>query len=245
MCAMGRIVGLGLLAAAALFAQEKQAPDKSREDLILLGDTATRTEAEWSALAQGLESKVARLLPCDMKVRAAIGEVSRASEVRLTALAQYLRAAEQKAKDNSAGARSLISNQEAFTAILNTERAEVAGERAAIEGQLLDLGESARQRTQLAETQKVLAGIAAMARQREARTLEQAERSATLAASLRDLDQSYQKEQAALAKELSALTTETAHWIEYYGARLERAQTECVITEAGAAKGPTSRGKKR
>jgi len=241
MGAMSRVVGLCLLTAAVLTAQEKPTVD-----LALLRDAATKKETEWSALAQGLESKIARMLPCDVKVRGAISEVSRASEARLTSLAQYLRSASQKATDNSVQTRLLISGQDAFTVVLNTERAEVAGELAAVQGQLLDLGESAKQRIQLEQAQKVLAGIAAMTRQREMRAAELAAWGAELAASLHELDENYQKEQAAFEKELNALTAETARWTEYYAARLDRAQTECVITnDTGTPDAPASRGKRR
>jgi hypothetical protein len=229
---MGRIAGLWLLTAAALMAQEKSA-----NGLASFRDAAIQRAAEWDTLSQGLGRKIARLLPCDLRVRGAIEEVSRASEVRLAALMQYLRAAAEKAKDNSAGTRMVISDQEAFTAVLNTEEAEATAERAGIEGQLLDLGESAKQRAQLAQAQKALAGIAEQARQRATQVQELAGRSTTLAASLGELDRSYQKEQAALENEINALTAETAHWGEYYAARLVRAQTECSLTnDTGASR---------
>jgi hypothetical protein len=232
---------LGLSIAGMLAAQEKPA-----DSLALLRDAAITRAAEWDTLSQAMESKIARLLPCDTRVRSDIDEVSRASEARLTSLMQYLRAAEQRAADSAAAAEILISSQEARAAALTSERSEADGERAAIEGQLLDLGESAKQRSQFAQAQKTLAGIATLARQRVAQAQEEAGRSTALAASLRQLGRSYQNEQAALQAELNVLAAEAARWTEYYTARLDRAQTECAITNGTRTSAPrSSQGKNR
>ncbi len=231
----GRILGLGLSIAGMLAAQEKPA-----DSLALLRDAATARAAEWDTLSQAMEGKIARLLPCDARVRGDIDEVSRASEARLTSLMQYLRAAEQRAADHAAAAEILISSQQAQAAVLTTERSEADGERAAIEGQLFDLGESAKQRSQLAQAQKTLAGIATLAGQRVAQAQEEAGRSTALAASLRQLARSYQNEQAALQAELNALAAEAARWAEYYTARLDRAQTECAVTDGTGTSAPRS-----
>jgi hypothetical protein len=240
MGSMGRTAMLWLLSAASLIGQEKPG-----DTLAPLRDLAAKRAADWDALAQGLDGRIARLLPCDPRVRGAIDEVSRASEARLASLMEYLRAAAQKATDDSSATRLLIPNQEAFAAVLNTEHAEADAERAGIEAQLLDLGESAKQRTRLEEAQRALADIAGMARQRTLQVLEQAGRSAALTASLLALDQSYQNEQAALQSELEASSLESARWNEYYAARIERAQTECAITGGAGAPDPRSPQRKK
>ncbi len=139
----------------------------------------------------------------------------------------------------------MIVNQDAFATVLNTEGAEANAERAGIEGQLLDLGESAKQRTQLEDAQKELADIAGMARQRTTRVKELADRNASLAASLGELDQGYQKKQSILQKDLDAWAVEAARWGEYYAARIERAQTECTITNGTGAADPHSSQRKK
>ena len=58
-----------------------------------LRDKAEKSAAAWQTLADGLDARTSRLLPCDSKMKAAIDEVSRASEARMTALLEYLREA--------------------------------------------------------------------------------------------------------------------------------------------------------
>ena len=58
-----------------------------------LRQTADKAAADWESLAKGLEQKIATLLPCDPKSRAAVEEVSHASDARLSALSAYLKAA--------------------------------------------------------------------------------------------------------------------------------------------------------
>jgi len=241
---VGRIVSICLLCAAGLSAQETPAQGKPDDALAPLQTAAETRTAEWDTLARGLEAKVARLLPCDLRVRGAIEEVSRASQARFAALAQYLQVAEAKAKAGAAEAAMVLSEQEAFAAALSTERTESAEERDVIEGQLLDLGESVKQRAQLEEAQKALAEVAGFARQRATRTAEQADKTGTFILSLRELNDDYQKTVAALGEEISGVAAESARWNEYYAARLNRAQTECAITDAEPAPRPAP-GKKQ
>src|SRR5580698_10448165 len=74
--------------------------------LASLTQTARRTTEDWEKLAQGLETSISGLLPCDPKGPAAITEVSRASDIRLAALADYLQAAAEQALRDSNAAKA-------------------------------------------------------------------------------------------------------------------------------------------
>src|SRR5579862_4783440 len=74
----------GLAAAGALFAQ-----DSTANSLATLQENAAKQTMEWSMLATNLELRVARLLPCDARVRTSVEEVSRASDARTVALTTY------------------------------------------------------------------------------------------------------------------------------------------------------------
>jgi len=230
-----RIVSLGIWTAVSLMAQ--QTPQ-----LPGLQQAADKAAADWQELAKGLEVKVARMLPCDPRVRTSIEEVSRASEARFAALGQYLTAAAAQAKDDSAMVKSLLANQEEMTSQLAAEQAQLEQERAGIEIQLADLSESAKRRQGLDDWLKTLTSIVAMTRQRAIEAEQQAARSQELAALLRNMNVSAEAREGALSAEASELNAETGGWRDYYAARLARAQTECVVTGQGRAPGP---GKKQ
>ena len=146
-----------------------------------LRQTADKTAADWDTLAKGLEPKIARLLPCDPDSRAAVEEVSHASDARLAALAAYLKAAAAKAKMDTEAAKRVLAAQAALAGGWNTERTEADQQGAAIEAQVADLKESMRKRGSLAGAEQVLAEIARMVKER-------ASKSADLAAR-KDVDQ--------------------------------------------------------
>ena len=231
-----RIARLWILSAAVLavpqtvLAQQTPAPR-----LLALQQAADKTAADWDTLAKGMEARVARLLPCDPRVRNAIDEVSRASELRFAALGQYLAAAAAKATEDSATVKGLLAGAEERAAQLSAEPAQVEQERAALEAQLANLGESAKPRPGLEDPLKTLTSIAAMVRQRVTQTQEQAARSQELVDLLRNLSAAAAAREGALAGEITTLTPETAHWREYYAARQVRAQTECSVI--GGAQG--------
>jgi hypothetical protein len=220
-----RILSLWIVSAGLLAAQEKSA-----DTLAALRQAAGNKTAEWEALAKGLETKIARLLPCDPRMRADIEEVSRASDARLAALRQYLQAAADKAKDDVETVKSLTASQEELAAQMSAEPSEATQERAGIEGQLADLRESAKRNAALEEALKLLASLAAMPDQRAVQAQEWAKRADALLELLRSLDVAAQAREGALRKEALVLDTEIMRWREYYTARLVRAQTECSIT---------------
>ena len=234
-----RFLALSILGAAALAAQ-----DQAAGTLSTLQQTAEKRAAEWDALARGLDAKISRMLPCDPRVRTTIDEVTRASQTWLAAYSQYLAAAANRARDDADGLKSVSDAQASFAAQLASERAETDQERAGIEGQMAALGESAKRRTALAESQKTLAGIADLTQRRGEQAQQVAARSDSLKASLADLGAAYQARAAALQNQGTALDSEFARWRDYYTARLARADTECAVTNpTGARRAP--QGKKR
>ena len=201
----------------------------AQDSLTALRQTADKAAADWDAYAKGLESRIARLLPCDPNSRAAVEEVSHASEARLSALAAYLKAAGAKAKDDTESAKQVLAAQAALAGGWNTERTEAEQQRAAIEAQVADLKESMRKRGALAGAEQVLAEIARMVKERASKSADLGARKDVINALLGDLVVAYQDRQTALEKEAAQLDVETARWSAYYTARLARAATECTI----------------
>lgn len=222
---------LFLAAAASAPAQEKPV-----DSLDGLRQAADKAAAAWESLAKGLEQKIATLLPCDPKSRAAVEEVSRASDARLSALTAYLRAAAGKAKYDTEAAKRVLAAQAALAGGWATERAEADQDHTAIEAQVADLKESMRKRGSLAGAENVLIEIASMAKERAAKAEQQAGRRESIQALLGDLVIACQDRQSALESESAALDTEAAKWNAYYTARVSRAITECTIINPGATR---------
>lgn len=206
------------------------------DPLSALRRTADKTQADWEALAKGLEPKIATMLPCDPKYKAAVEEVSHASELRLTALSTYLKAAAAEAKADTDAAKNVLAAEAAAAGAWNTERTEADQEREAIEKQAVELKESMRKRASLADAKQVLVEIANTVKQRSGKADALAGRRDTINALLGDLVTAYQARQTALEKEATALEAEKQRWSGYYSARLARAVMECAIINAPARK---------
>lgn len=210
------------------------APFASGEDtLAALREKADKTSATWEALAKGLETKIARLLPCDPSSRAAVEEVTRASDARLLAQSAYLKAAATQAKSDTDAAKRVLAAQAALAGGWNTERAEADQERTAIEALVADLKESMRKRGALVEAEKVLVELAKMVNDRSVKSEEQASGGGTITGMIGDLVIAYQDRQTAFQNEVALLDAESVKWTSYYTARLARAATECSITNPG------------
>lgn len=220
---MIRAVPLFLLLAAQF------ARAQSADAIAALRETADKASTNWDALAKSLEPRIARLLPCDPNSRAAVEEVSHASDARLSALSAYLKAAAARAKDDTEAAKRVLAAQAALAGGWNTERAEAEQENVAIDAQLADLKESMRKRATLAGAEQVLVEIARMVKERGAKSSDQAARKDALNAALGDLVVAYQDRQTALENESAQLDAEAAKWSAYYAARLSRSALECAI----------------
>jgi hypothetical protein len=204
-----------------------------------LRQIAETKSAEWETLAKALDAKIARMLPCDSRVKSAITEVSRASEARLAALGEAMKAAVDRAAADSEHARLAVADEEGRRRESAAERVDSGQERAAVEGQLADLTESAKRRPAFEEARQKLAGLATQVTQRASDREDAVKLETLLDASLRELLVASEAREQALRKEQAALTLEASRWSEYYAARLARAQTECTITN------PTSTPKTR
>ncbi len=217
-------------------AQPLPAQEKPAGPLDVLRQAADKASSDWEALAKGLEQKIATLLPCDPKSRAAVEEVSHASDVRQSAFSAYLKASAAKAKADTDAAKRVLAAQAALSGGWNTERAEADQDRTSVEAQVADLKESMRKRGSLSGAENVLIEIANMIKQRAAKAESQASRRDLINATLGDLVIAYQDRQTALENELSLLDAETARWNSYYTARVARAITECSIINPGTAR---------
>lgn len=199
------------------------------DPLDSLRQTADKAAADWAALAKGLDQKIETLLPCDPKSRAAVEEVSRASDVRLSALSAYLKTSAAAARADTDAAKRVLAAQAALSGGWNTESAEADQQRAAIEARVSDLKESMRKRGSLAGAEKVLTEIAAMLKERAAKSADLASHKDSINAMLGELVVAYQNRQTAIENESALLDAETAKWKAYYAARVSRAITECTI----------------
>jgi hypothetical protein len=205
-------------------------------DLAALEQTAQKRGLEWEALAKDMNDRVARILPCDPRALAAVNEVSQASEARLAALADYLRAVSSQAFAETAAARSLLSAEEKRAVETSLERADAGQEQTAVDTQSDALALSVKQRTSLEVPQKLLGQIAEMIRQRATSTEQQAAGADAAVALLRDLVAKFEARDVALREEFAASEAERARWNGYYAARRARAQIECSITQIGATR---------
>lgn len=227
---MKRAAWLSLILCAASPAQ-----NSATADLAALEETAQKRHAEWESQARTMEERLARILPCDARSAAAITEVSRLSEARLAALADYLRAASSKAFAETAAARALLSAEERRAPELSRERADAGQEQTAVDIQSDALARSVNQRSALQDPQKLLEQIAALIRQRSAAAEQQAGAADKSIAMLRDLVTKFEARDAALRDESAAFEAERTRWSGYYSARQARAQTECSITQGVGA----------
>jgi hypothetical protein len=196
-----------------------------------LQQAAEKQTAEWQTLAKGLELRIARMLPCDPRVKDAIEEVSRASEARLAALARYLQDAAAGAKRQSDAAEAALAAEQTGAREMEIETAEAEQDGIAIDGQLADLTDSVKAKPDVEGARAKLEAIAGMVRQRLPDTKAQAARNAALTAALGDAAAAFQVRQKAIETEVTALAVETSRWSDYYATRLARSQTECSITQ--------------
>ena len=157
---MVRIGFLCIFTAVAVVAQDKPAQDKPAGLFPTLQQNVDKRTGEWESLANGLEARIGRLLPCDPRVRSAIDEVSRASEGRIVALTEYWLAVSAASKNQTEAVRRLLAQEESSAADRKTDLADAEQERVAVNAQLTDLGESAKRLPSLAAAQKALEGLA-------------------------------------------------------------------------------------
>jgi hypothetical protein len=236
---MLRVLVTGLIAAALAGAQSRPP-----NPLLALRDKAEKSAAAWQALAGTLEARVTRMLPCDPKLKAAIDEVSRVSDVRMAALVEYLRTASARAGEDVAAARKLASDVAELDAQIAVEANDIGQVRAALAVQMSDLGEGAKRRASLVEPWRALQEMSKAPKLGADEGIGASK--AGLGEALTEVVTAAQARQVALQAEQDAAVAEAARWSAYYAARLARTQTECQITR-GAAPPPVKKnaGKKQ
>ena len=237
---MARIGFLCMFAAVAVVAQDKAAQDKPTGLFPTLQQNAEKRTSEWDTLANNLEGRIGRLLPCDPRVRSAIDEVSRASEARIVALTEYWLAVSAASKTQTEAVRRLLSQEETSATDRKTDQADAEQERVAVNAQLTDLGESAKRLPSLAAAQKALEGLAQSSAKMAALAAERGQSADRLGQELRDLLTATQARQAAIENAMKALAAEGLRWSGYYSSRQARAQTECTITNPGGGAAPAT-----
>ena len=217
-----------LLGAAALVAAQERPTSAPSE----AAQTAEKRANEWSILASSLEQRIARMLPCDARVRTAIDAVARASEARFTALNAYWQEVAKMSGSQAETARKLMAENEARIADWKADRTDSEQEQTRLGAQTADVRGGARQQAALGDAVRVLSGISqnAAAATKQAATREDA--SAKLDVNLQELITATESRQTAIENELKALATESSRWTAYYAARTTRAQMECSITGA-------------
>ena len=229
---MKRAAWLSLLWCSASLAQTP--------DLTALEQTAQARQAEWETQAKSLEERLGRILPCDARSTGAIAEVRGLSDARLAALSDYMRAVSAKAFAETASARNLLIAEERRSIEAVRERADAGQEQTAVDIQSDGLLQSINQRSSLADAQKLLEQITALIRQRLTESERQANAAEKMIPLLRDLVAKFEARDAALQNESAAFEAERTRWSGYYSARQARAQTECSITQIGAAQNPAA-----
>ena len=224
----GLILAAGISPIAAP-AQQQAAPETNLDKLT----------SEWYALANSLEGRVTRMLPCDPRVRTAIDEVSRASSARTAALNGYWQSRSAQSKAQVEVLHKLQSSLIDDPAEWKTDAVDAQQEQAAAEGMAAELAASATRRpalsaavTPLNVVNRQSADLAKLAADRESS-------GAALSPAILDVLAAAEARQTAIEAAQKTAAAESARWTAYYANRLARAQTECAIT--GQAPRPAPR----
>lgn len=211
-------------------AQEASAPPA----LAGLEQTVQARTAEWNKLSQSLEPSIIKLLPCDPKVTTSIAEVTRASDARITSIRAYLEAAIRQAALQTDSAKQVLVSAQGLGVNLASEKSDLAPERAALGGQIVNLIQGGKQQAAFAAPEDTLKQILAVEQQRTDAVDSAMSHTGTAAAALGEQIAQLQARQDALNGVQTAFEAEANRWNAYYSARLARAQTECTITRGPA-----------
>jgi hypothetical protein len=198
-----------------------------------LEQSAAKAQAQWFGLASVLDTRLTRLLPCDVAVTLAIEDTHRASTGRLAALSNYAKAVVEQASEDVAMARQIQRSEAAYVANMAAERTDTEQERAGIESQINNLAESVRRRVSLTAASDELKALEASVRDRANLVVNNASVAEAALPRFESLAVALEKREAALRKQVSALDDERAKWNGYYTARLARARVECSSTGTG------------
>ena len=214
------------------------AQDTGAKSLSALQDAAAKRTAEWNTLTIGLELRLARLLPCDPRVRTAVDEVGRAADNRTVALTSYWNMVSIQSKAQVEAIRGLLTLEQQRAEDWANDKTETEQEVAATSGQAAALKTSLQQVPALANPQKSLESLAETNQMLAGQARERETNGGLLVDELRDLLKASQARQSAIDEQLKSVSAEGQRWSAYYAARQARAQIECVIINPAAATAP-------
>lgn len=225
---------VSVFAAAALLGIPQQGPPASSSasgnNLDDLRRTAERTAAEWASLNRQLEPNLARLLPCDTRIKNYLNGVSRASEARLQAWTRYLQAWLARSRQEADQTRQLLADRQARLVELEAEGSEAGRYITALESQRDALAQNASGLPALKDALQALDQAIEIDRRWAAALSDQHSHLDALEPALKEAAAVFSRRVQALEHELALAQAETVKWRAYYQARLARAQTECAIT---------------
>ena len=226
------------LAACCAAAGALHAQDAGANSLPALQDAAAKRTAEWNTLTLGLELRLARMLPCDPRVRTAVDEVGRAADTRTVALTSYWNMVSLQSKAQVEAIRGLLTLEQQRAEDWATDKTEAEQEVAATSAQAAALKASLQQVPALANPQKSLESLVESNQMLAAQARERETNGGLLVDELRDLLKASQTRQSAIEGQVKSVSEEGQRWSAYYAARQARAQIECVIINPAAATAP-------
>ena len=212
-----------------------RAQDAGANSLSALQAAASKRTTEWTTLTTGLELRLARLLPCDPRVRTSLEEVARASDNRTVALTSYWNMVSIQSKAQLEAIRGLLAREEERGEEWSKDKTETEKELAATTAQAAALKASTQRVPALASPQKSLESIAGTDRLLAGQAQERETNGSQLVDDLRDLLKAAQARQSDLDEQLKSVSAEGQRWSAYYAARQARAQIECFIINPAAA----------
>jgi hypothetical protein len=222
----------------ALLASPACGQDQSPAAISDLAQIVDKKNADWSALTASLEPRLARFLPCDARVKTAVEEVSRASDVRFAAMSAYWQEIERQSKEQAQTATALAGENDGRLALWSEERADSEKARAVLEDHAADLQVSVKGMAALTAASRNLDDILRNSESITRQSLEREEAIAQLNARWKDVARSSPLRDAAIENELKSLANERDRWNAFYAARIARAQMECSLTGAQRTAAP-------
>lgn len=216
-----------LLSVAGGLASAQDGPANSPSPAAQL---AEKKANDWSVLAASLEEQVARMLPCDPRVRSDIEGVSRASDARFDALIAYWQEIAQRLSEQVEKGRALIAVAHSHSVDFQDDRTDSEQEVTRLGVKAADLQESVRRQAALPPAAHVLNGISQSALTLQKQAIEREEEYSKLDTDLNELNRAMEARRDAIEDEKKAIAAERSRWSAYYSSRVVRSQMECSIT---------------
>lgn len=199
---------------------------------------ANQRAVEWLSLAGNLESRLARMLPCDARASGLIDEVQAASDARFAAANRYWQAMAARSNQGLPGIDQLAQRQQERATEFAQTQGDTDSEHSSVEAHLVALKMSVAKAPSFGGAGKQLEALAAESQQMAERAGQRTANAAALASDLRAVGTQGGGNRSEIDAKLKALAAEQSGWNEYYGARRARAQTECFIINPAARRTP-------